>query len=87
MSGSGLPNVAEWVLVQFATAQIGVILVNINPAYRTHEVEYALRQSGCKGLVAATSFKTSNYVDMVAEVRPALPDLEHVVFLETGRLE
>jgi fatty-acyl-CoA synthase len=77
------PNNAEWVLAQYATAAIGVILVNINPAYRTHEVEYALRQSGCRMLIAATDFKTSDYVAMVGEVRPKLPDLETVVFLGT----
>ena len=81
--GIWAPNCAEWVLVQFATARIGVILVNINPAYRTHEVQYALEQSGCKGLVAATTFKTSNYVAMVDEVRADLPALEHVVFIGT----
>ena len=81
--GIWAPNCAEWVLVQFATARIGVILVNINPAYRTHEVEYALRQSGCKGLVAATEFKTSNYVGMVSEVKGQLPDLEQVIFIGT----
>jgi fatty-acyl-CoA synthase len=75
------PNCAEWVLVQYATAQVGVILVNINPAYRTHEVQYALQQSGCRMLIAATEFKTSDYRGMVAEVRGDLPDLEHVVFL------
>jgi fatty-acyl-CoA synthase len=80
--GIWAPNVTEWVLVQFATARLGVILVNINPAYRTHEVQYALQQSGCRALVAAPSFKTSSYVDMVAEVRPQLPRLEHVVFLD-----
>ena len=53
------PNNAEWVLLQYATARIGAILVNLNPAYRTHEVAYALRQSGCRMLVAATEFKTS----------------------------
>ncbi|MCP3976648.1 MAG: AMP-binding protein, partial [bacterium] len=52
------PNNAEWVLTQYATARAGVIMVNINPAYRTHEVQYALDQSGCKGLIAAPSFKT-----------------------------
>ncbi len=78
------PNCAEWVLVQLATAKLGVILVNINPAYRTHEVDYALRQSGCRALVAATDFKTSDYRAMVAEVRPGLPDLEHVVFLSSS---
>ncbi len=81
--GIWAPNLAEWILTQFATARLGVILVNINPAYRTHEVSYALRQSGCRGLVAATDFKTSDYVAMVAEVRPDLPDLEHVVFIGT----
>ncbi len=77
------PNCAEWALVQYATAKLGVILVNINPAYRTHEVQFVLAQSGCKVLVAATEFKTSSYVAMVADVRPNLPDLEQVVFLGT----
>jgi fatty-acyl-CoA synthase len=77
------PNCAEWVLVQYATARIGVVLVNLNPAYRTHEVEYALRQSGCGLLVAATEFKTSDYRAMVDEVRPSLPGLERVVYLGT----
>src|SRR6266545_4087207 len=61
------PNCAEWVLVQFATAKAGIVLVNINPAYRTSELEYAMRQSGCKGLIAAREFKASDYVAMVAE--------------------
>ena len=78
------PNCAEWVLLQYATAKVGVILVNINPAYRTHEVAYALEQSGCRALVAATTFKTSDYVAMVDEVRAELPELEHVVFLGTS---
>src|SRR3954451_5944144 len=77
------PNNAEWVLVQYATAQVGVILVNINPEYRTHEVRYALQQSGCRALVAATDFKTSDYRAMIEEVRPDLDDLEHVVYLGT----
>jgi fatty-acyl-CoA synthase len=81
--GIWAPNCSEWVLVQFATARIGVILVNINPAYRTHEVRYALQQSGCRAVVAATDFKTSDYVAMVAEVRPDLPDLQQVVHLGT----
>jgi fatty-acyl-CoA synthase len=75
------PNCAEWALVQYATAKLGVILVNINPAYRTSELEYALRQSGCRMLVAATAFKTSDYVAMVDEVRPGLRELEQVVFI------
>src|SRR3954462_7092042 len=75
------PNCAEWALVQYATAKLGVILVNINPAYRTSELEYAIRQSGCRMLVAATAFKTSDYVAMVGEVRSSLPELEQVVFI------
>jgi fatty-acyl-CoA synthase len=75
------PNCAEWAFVQYATAKAGIILVNVNPAYRTSELEYALRQSGCRLLVAATEFKTSDYVGMVGEVRPELPELERVVFL------
>ncbi len=74
------PNYAEWTLVQYATAHIGVILVNINPAYRTHELAYALNQSGCRWLVAAPSFKTSDYRSMVDEVRSDVPSLERSVF-------
>jgi fatty-acyl-CoA synthase len=75
------PNCAEWTLVQYASAKLGVILVNVNPAYRTSELEYALRQSGCRMLIAAPSFKTSDYRAMVREVRERLPELERVVFL------
>ena len=75
------PNCAEWALVQYATAKAGIILVNINPAYRTSELEYVLRQSGCRMLVAATAFKTSDYVQMVDDVRPNLDGLEQVVFI------
>ena len=81
------PNNAEWIIVQYATAKIGAILVNINPAYRTHELEYALAQSECRMLVAATVFKSADYRSMVAEVRPALPSLERVVFLGTAEWE
>ncbi|MEN8041235.1 MAG: AMP-binding protein [Actinomycetota bacterium] len=77
------PNNAEWVLLQYATAQVGIILVNINPAYRTHELEYALNQSGCRGLFATSRFKTSDYVAMVDEVRPSVPELEAVVFVDS----
>ncbi len=66
------PNHAEWVVAQFATAKIGAVLVNINPAYRTHELEYALRQSGCSALVIAPPFKTSNYAALLCEVCPEL---------------
>src|SRR4051794_5686526 len=75
------PNCAEWVLVQLATAKIGVILVNVNPAYRTSELEYALRQSGCRVLIAAQSFKGSDYVAMVDEVGPSVESLERTIFL------
>jgi fatty-acyl-CoA synthase len=77
------PNCSEWVLVQYASARAGVILVNVNPAYRTSELEYVMRQSGCRLLVAATAFKTSDYAAMVEEVRPSCDRLEHVVFLGT----
>jgi fatty-acyl-CoA synthase len=76
------PNRLEWALVQYATAKVGAILVNVNPAYRTHELEYALRQSGCRMLVAASKFKTSDYVAMVGEVRGGLEALERAVFLD-----
>ncbi len=81
------PNCAEWVLVQFATAKAGVILVNINPAYRAIELAYALRRSGCRMLVAARSFKTSDYAAMIEEVRGELPDLARVVFLGSPEWE
>lgn len=81
------PNYAEWTLVQYATARVGVVLVNINPAYRTHELAYALRQSGCRMLVAAPSFKTSDYVAMVDEVRGDCTALEHVVFFWSDEWE
>jgi fatty-acyl-CoA synthase len=76
------PNRTEWTLVQYATAKLGVILVNINPAYRTSELEYVLRQSGCRMLIAAPAFKTSDYRVMVVEVRDRLPELEQVVFFD-----
>ncbi len=74
------PNYAEWTLVQYATAHIGVVLVNINPAYRTHELAYALNQSGCRWLIAAPSFKTSDYRAMTDEVRAEVPALERSIF-------
>ena len=67
--------------MQFATAEIGVILVNINPAYRTHELAYAVQQSGCRFLIAAPSFRTSEYVEMVEHVHPDCPQLERAIFL------
>ena len=79
--GLWAPNCAEWTLVQFATAKIGAILVNINPAYRTHELAYALNQSGCRLLISAPEFKGSSYVDMVESVRGELTALEGAIFL------
>jgi fatty-acyl-CoA synthase len=75
------PNCAEWVAVQYATARIGVVLVNINPAYRTSELEFVLRQCGARTLVSATAFKTSDYRSMVEEVRSATPALTDVIFI------
>jgi fatty-acyl-CoA synthase len=66
------PNNAEWVLTQFATAKAGLILVNINPAYRTAELEYALNKVGCKALILAERFKTSDYLGMLRELAPEL---------------
>jgi fatty-acyl-CoA synthase len=81
--GIWAPNCAEWTITQYATAKIGAILVNINPAYRTHELAYALNQSGVKLLVSAPEFKGSDYRAMVDEVRPGTPSLEQVLFLES----
>jgi fatty-acyl-CoA synthase len=79
--GIWAPNCLEWSLVQYATARIGAILVNINPAYRTHELEYVLGQAGVGTLVSAVEFKTSNYRAMIDEVRPGLPGLRDVVYI------
>lgn len=70
------PNSYEWVLTQFATAKIGAIMVCINPAYRLFELEYALNQSGCRALVTAERFKTSDYLAMLAELAPELSRCE-----------
>ncbi|MEY1663201.1 AMP-binding protein, partial [Isoalcanivorax beigongshangi] len=72
--GIWAPNCAEWCIVQFATARIGVILVNINPAYRVGELEYALRQSGCAWVVCADRFKQSDYHAMLQQLAPELAD-------------
>ena len=66
------PNRYEWLLTQFATARIGLVLVNINPAYRLAELEYALNKVGCKALVTARSFKSSDYLDMIRSLAPEL---------------
>ena len=82
--GMWSPNSAEWVLVQYATAKVGAILVNVNPAYRTHELGYALKHAGVRLLVSATTFKTSDYAAMVEQVRGECPALERVVLVGTS---
>ncbi len=79
--GIWAPNRAEWTLVQYATAKIGAVLVTVNPAYRSHELEYVLRQSGIRLLAAADRFKSSDYAAMIEEVRPRCPALEFVALL------
>ena len=74
-------NCAEWTLVQYATATIGAILVNVNPAYRRHELRYALAKSGVSVLIAARNFRQTDYVAMLQEVCPELPQLRLVVLL------
>src|ERR687892_1422429 len=88
------PNATEWMITQYAAAKTGAILVNINPAYRLRELEYALNQSGVRVLVTTTRFRTADYVDMLLALAPelatspqgtltlrALPALRHVVYL------
>jgi len=88
------PNNAEWALTQFATAKAGLVLVNINPAYRTAELEYALTKVGCRALILADSFKTSDYLSMIRQLAPEidhcapgaltaakLPDLKVVIHI------
>ena len=85
--GIWAPNCAEWLLVQYGSAKAGVILVNVNPAYRTSELEFVLNQSGCRVLISARAFKSSDYVAMVKEVAPRCPTLERTVFLDSGDWE
>ena len=79
-------NNAEWVLMQLATAQLGLVLVNINPAYRTAELEYALNKVGCQALVTLPRFKTSDYLGMLRELRQAqaLPQLRHTIWIDVA---
>jgi fatty-acyl-CoA synthase len=79
--GIWAPNCAEWTFTQYATAKIGAILVNINPAYRSHELEYVLNQAGIRLIVAAEKFKTSDYAGMIEQAKPKCPELEHVVLI------
>ena len=78
------PNRYEWVIVQYATAAIGAILVNINPAYRTSELEYALNQSGISLLILAAGFRQADYVAMLGEVKGRCPELREALVLEDG---
>jgi fatty-acyl-CoA synthase len=73
------PNRFEWLVTQFATARLGVILVNVNPSYRLSELSYALKASGCRAVISAEKLKTSNYLEMLQKVRPDLPALEFVI--------
>jgi fatty-acyl-CoA synthase len=80
--GIWAPNCVEWILVQYATAKIGAILVNVNPAYRSHELEYVLRQSGARLLFSASAFKSSDYAAMIDEVAGSIDTLERTVFVD-----
>jgi len=93
------PNCAEWTILQFATTKVGAILVTINPSYRSHELEFALRQSGCRALVTARNFRTSDYLRMIRDLAPQLardapgqltagrlPDLKTLICLGEGNV-
>lgn len=97
--GIWAPNCVEWTLTQYATAKAGIILVNINPAYRVRELEYVLNKVACKALVTAATFKSSNYLDMLCELAPEirqhapgalraakLPSLRSIISLEPTNL-
>ena len=74
------PNNVEWLCTQYATAKVGIVLVTINPAYRTHELAYVLKQAGCKGLVIQNAFKSSDYIAMLTELCPELATAEAGAF-------
>jgi len=82
--GIWAPNRYEWVITQYATAAMGAILVNINPAYRTSELEYALNQSGISFFILAAGFRQADYRAMLAEVKSRCPDLREALVLEDG---
>lgn len=83
--GIWAPNCAEWVLTQYASAEIGAVLVNLNPAYRSNELAYALKQSGAAMVVSASRFKTSDYVALLQEAASECPELREVVFIDSAR--
>jgi fatty-acyl-CoA synthase len=82
--GIWAPNRYEWVVIQYATAQIGAILVNINPAYRVHELEYALNHSGCRVVIHSRGFRKADYTSMLSEIRPRCPAVEKTIELESA---
>nr|WP_320133504.1 AMP-binding protein [uncultured Holophaga sp.] len=77
------PNRYEWVLVQYATARMGAVMVNINPAYRTHELEYAMKQSGVSLLIASKGFRHTDYVGMIREVEEHCPEHKATLIIDT----
>lgn len=81
------PNCAEWTLLQYATAKAGAILVNVNPAYRSHELEFVVKQNGMRLLVAAPSDRNSDYVGMARQALAACPDLRELVFLPDAAVD
>jgi fatty-acyl-CoA synthase len=82
--GIWAPNRYEWIGVQYGTARMGAVLVNINPAYKTAELEYALNQSGVSFLILAQAFRTADYAGMLAEVKGRCPELREALVLESG---
>ncbi len=70
--GIWAPNCIEWILTQYATALIGVIQVNINPAYKTSELEYALNKVQCKGMIMSETYKSQNYIQVLSDLCPEL---------------
>jgi fatty-acyl-CoA synthase len=81
------PNCAEWTILQYATAKIGAVLVNVNPSYRSHELEFVVKQNGMRMLVAAPSDRNSDYVGMARQALAGCPDLRELVFLPDFELE
>jgi fatty-acyl-CoA synthase len=82
--GIWAPNRYEWVVIQYATAEIGAILVNINPAYRVHELEYALNHSGCRVVIHSRGFRKADYTSMLSEIRPRCAAVEKTIELESS---
>ena len=81
------PNRPEWVVTQYATAKLGLILLNVNPAYRQAELEYALEVTGARAIVSAESLRTANYIEMLQTIRPKLPALEFIIRTGSARAD